>query len=98
MGQPHLEPVLGLVGELLHPGVGLGDGETADLCVGERLDVGVAEYGVHADLGDELLELGVLVRALERRRDAVPPHPVLGVGHRVLVELVVGAALGHVRQ
>jgi len=101
VGQPHLEPVLGtrFVCELLHPGVGLGDGEVADLRVGERLDVGVAEHGVHTDLGDELLELGVLVRALERRRDAVaPPSLVLGVGHRVVVELVVGAALGRVRE
>lgn len=99
VGQPHLEPALGLFGELRHPGVGLGDGEAADLRVGERLDVGVAEHGVYTDLGDELLELGVLVRALERRRDAVaPPSLALGVGHRVVVELVVGAALGLVRE
>ena len=100
VGQPHLESVLGtrFVCELLHPGVGLGDGEVADHRVGERLDIGVPERRVHADLGDELLELRVLVRGLERRRDAVRPHPALGVGHRVAVELVVGAALGHVRE
>ena len=100
VGQPHLEPVLGtrFVCELLHPGVGLGDGEVADLRVGERLDIGIPERRVHADLGDELLELRVLVRGLERRRDAVRPHPALGVGHRVAVELVVGAALGRVRE
>ena len=61
VGQPHLESALGLVDELLQPGVGLGNRESVDRCVVERLDVGVPEGRVDADLGGELRELRVLV-------------------------------------
>ena len=69
MGHPDLEAgrTVGLVEELSHPGVGLGDGEAPDLRVGERLDVGVAEHGVHTDLAGELGEPTAGARGNERR-------------------------------
>ena len=100
VGQPDLEAILAtrLVEELLHPGVVGADREVPDLGVVERLDVGVQERRIDADLGGELLELRILVSGLERRRDAVGPETTWGSGHRVLVELVTLGALGCVRQ